>query len=102
MQTIPGEFGITLITGPADRPDPTPAEREAARRADRIGYREMLRSTFGDDESAFVRAKGFHFPASLGNFLPTGGGWGIGEAFYSRAAIAAWKKDVLDFAKTLK
>lgn len=94
--------GYVIVDDAPDRRDKSSADRARERRLDRVGYAAMLRTTFGGDVAAFEKAQAFRFPKSLGRRLPLGGGWSVGETIYSRSAVAAWKADVLGFAKSLR
>lgn len=94
-------FGALVIGGP-EPADMTSDERAAARRADRIGHAALLK-TFGWSDADLERARGMYsFPASIGRKAPLFGRWEVGEPLYSRAAIARWRDELLQFAGTLK
>jgi hypothetical protein len=93
---IPGEYGTTAIVGGPTRPEPTRAEREAARQADQIGYSQVCkRYNFSRDDFDF--AKGLGFPSPLGFDLRRGN-----EPHYSREQIEAWAERLRAFAAKLK
>ena len=70
-----------------DKPEPTAEAREAARKADRITYSELL-AEMGWTPDEFNRAKSYGFPGSLGVIDK---GWGRGrQAYYSRTKVAEW------------
>lgn len=82
--TIPGEYGTTVLTNDGRR-DPTQAERDAERRADRILYPDMRKRFTCDDaafESLITRAD---FPSVIG-YITTP----RRVAIFSRAAVNKW------------
>jgi hypothetical protein len=97
---IPGEFGITAIVGPPDRPDATPEEREAARRADRITYGELRKLFPCDDATAGEIFSQPDFPNTVA-FTYVGRVFTRREAVYARSAINSFLEKRRRLAKAM-
>jgi hypothetical protein len=97
---VRGEYADTMIVGPADRPDPTPEQREAARKADSVKYTAVLkRFKWSDDDFSF--AKSLNFPQPIARTVP---GWfgGGSETVYSLQQIDEWAQRLATFAAGLR
>jgi hypothetical protein len=84
----------------ADRPDPTPEEREKVRRADQIALPDLLKAfawTVEELDIAIGR-EGFPKPTGrVGTKLAP-----IGDPVYSKAQIVAWRQQKIGFLRSLE
>ncbi len=90
-------FGTVLLGGPA-RLDPSPAELQAAREADRLPL-DALMAAYGWHDADFDRAKGFGLPRPTGIRVSPSG---RRVPYYSRSSIASWAENLARFAAGLR
>ena len=89
-------FGTLMLGAPA-RLDPSPAQLQAAREADRMSLDDLM-AMYGWFDEDFDRAKGFGLPQPTGIRVERSG---RRVPFYSRSAITSWAADVSRFAAGL-
>ena len=89
--------GLTQISDVPDRPDPSEAEREAQRQADRVRFSAMKKEHRWTDED-FTKLQAAGFPARIGAVMDHHGGQ---ESVYSRQQIDTFRARVLDIAALL-
>jgi hypothetical protein len=73
------------------------AEREAARRADRLNYRDVLKLLHWTPET-FELAKRFDFLVPVSRHYS---GPAAGQSVYSKSAIEQWREALTSLAKSL-
>lgn len=99
MSLVPSAYspsGFELVDDRIDRPDPTTEQRAAARRADRIGYRQLLTERKWS-AAQFDTARLYGFPNPVGQVL---GRDGSSSAVYSRTAVDEWAAKLKLFVKS--
>lgn len=89
-------FGTLMLGGP-ERLDPSPAELQAAREADRLPL-DALMAAYGWRDEDFDRAKGFGLPQPTGVRVEHSG---RRVPYYSRSAVASWAEVLSRFAAGL-
>jgi hypothetical protein len=101
QQTVmAGEYATTLvIDSPTARPEPTEAEREAARLADRIPFGE-LKKRFGWDDSQWSFAEGMGFPKPIA-YLWSGTVVRRREPVYLHSQVVPWVENLRRLAAGL-